>query len=288
VSKTAFVGTCLLSAAVFASGGYLIGKSHQPAERTPTPSIPASPTPGPVSPSPAPVENTPPAVTPAVPPAVPKEALTPQQALREFLDAPDWKTRSARVLTPEEVRPKMEKYAAEHGDGPIPVTAIELLQAVGLHHIYKVSTTALPEGFWVGVTQTDEGPMIDWETFIGFHDDHFKKLLDGPVNARGQFDVLVKPEPDSPDQPHFGRYRLRVPMPGRETVAWIRKDSMGLARLRALFEGSSGIDKPTIDQAVAEEGIPMVLTLVKRQTNDGRGYIEIEDFIAVSWDPVDP
>ncbi len=74
-------------------------------------------------------------------------------------------------------------------------------------------------------------------------------------------------------------------MPGRESVAWIRKDSVALARLRAIFDGSGGFDKATVDKLLAETGVPLVLALVKRDTNDGRSFIEIEDFTAVGWGP---
>jgi hypothetical protein len=73
-------------------------------------------------------------------------------------------------------------------------------------------------------------------------------------------------------------------MPGREAVAWIPKESVALARLRAIFDGSGGIDKATVDQ-LAETGVPLVLALEKKKSNDGREFIEIKDFVAVFWGP---
>jgi hypothetical protein len=141
----------------------------------------------------------------------------------------------------------------------------------------------------VAVSSTDEGPMIDWESFIGFHDDHFRKFLEGPVGKSGIFDLLVKPEPEEPGDAAalFVRYRLSVPMPNRETIAWIPRKSVPLARLKAIFDGSGGFDKATIDR-LAGTGVPLVLALEKRPTNDGREFIEIKDFVAIGWGPAAP
>jgi hypothetical protein len=76
-------------------------------------------------------------------------------------------------------------------------------------------------------------------------------------------------------------------MPGRETVAWIPKESVALARLRAIFDGSGGFDKATVDR-LAETGVPLVLALEKKTTNDGRDFIEIKDFVAIGWGPAGP
>jgi hypothetical protein len=76
-------------------------------------------------------------------------------------------------------------------------------------------------------------------------------------------------------------------MPGRETVAWIPKETVALARLRAIFDGSGGFDKATVER-LAETGIPLVLALEKKLTNDGRDFIEIKDVVAIGWGPPAP
>ena len=60
-----------------------------------------------------------------------------------------------------------------------------------------------------------------------------------------------------------------------------------MARLRGIFDGSGGFDQETLDR-LAETGVPLVLALVKRNTNDGRSFVEIEDFVAVGWGPAAP
>ncbi len=283
----------LLSSAVFAAVGFQLGKRQRPPEIVNAPAVAAIP--GTPNPEPPPVvPTTPPEPEPAPVPVEPTPPpdparLTAEATLRAFLEAPDWKTRGDRVLDPAVILPALEKYAAQAGDGPFATTSVGFLEKTGDTHLFKVCTPAIPEGFPVAVTETTEGPMIDWESFIGFHDDHFRKFLEGPSGKSGIFDLLAKPEPDAADTAaaHFVRYRLRVPMPGRETVAWIPKESVALARLRAIFDGSGGFDRATVDR-LAETGVPLVLALEKKTTNDGRDFIEIKDFVAIGWGPAGP
>ena len=126
--------------------------------------------------------------------------------------------------------------------------------------------------------------MIDWKSFIGFHDDHFKEFIEGPTGRSGILDLLIKPDPDETEAGNFIRYVLSVPMPDRETTAYIRKDSVASARLLALFAGGAGFDEGVIEK-LKETGVPVVLAVAKRQTGDGRSYFEIEDLVAVGWEP---
>lgn len=286
----------LLFSAIFAAVGFHLGKSQRPAEITAPPVPPVAAIPEVPKPEPPVVPETPPAPeTPPVPvpdvPATPPDPARPtaEATLRAFLEAPDWKTRGQRVLDPDVILPALEKYAAQAGDGPFATTSVRFLERTGDKHLFSVSTPSIPEGFPVAVIETTEGPMIDWESFIGFHDDQFHHFVKGPSGRSGIFDLLVKPEPEAADEAaaHFVRYRLSVPMPGRETVAWIPKESVALARLRAVFDGSGGFDKATVDR-LAETGIPLVLALEKKKSNDGREYIEIKDFVAIGWAPAAP
>ena len=283
----------LLFSAVFAAGGFQLGKRHRPPEIVAAPAgvaIPDTPKPEPPPTVPATPPDPEPVPLPVEPVPPPDPARpTAEATLRAFLEAPDWKTRGERVLDPADILPALEEYAAQAGDGPFATTSVRFLEKTGDTHLFKVCTPAIPEGFPVAVTDTTEGPMIDWESFIGFHDDHFRKFLEGPSAKSGIFDLLVKPELDATDAPaaHFVRYRLTVPMPGRESVAWIPKESVALARLRAIFDGSGGFDKTTVER-LAETGVPLVLALEKKTTNDGRDFIEIKDFVAIGWGPAGP
>lgn len=297
-SKTGPVLALGTLALALAAVGYYFGKDHLP----PTyrlsslglqPDQPPAVKPAP-APAPAPdiAHETAPAPTPdetgqGLPPPAPEasEANDAQAALDAFLGAPDWQARSTFVLSPDEIRPAMEKHAKENGDGPIPASAIQLLEATPPVFVFKVCTKAMPDGFPVPVMLTDEGPKVDWEAFVAFNDDHFRKLLVGPPDQSGILNLLVKPETGAEPSPHWTRYRLSVPMPDREATAWVRKDSVALAQLKSIFDGENGLNKETVDKLVAETGIPLRLAITKRRTNDGREFIEVTDMVAIGWAP---
>jgi hypothetical protein len=277
---------------LFTGIGYHLGKNQaaRPAGRASSPEpVPQAPAAAPAAPTSTPA-NPPPPPKADPPPANPMPEVLDQPdaeaALRSFLEAPDWQSRGRHVLSPDEVLPAMEKHAAEHGDGPIATTSVKLLEVAGITHIFKVCTPAIPEGFPVAVTGTDEGPMIDWDSFIGFHEDHLRKFLEGPSPASGSFDLLVKPEAvtEQDEASLFLRYRLMVPMPGREVVAWVRKSSDAHAKLLAIFDGSGGFDQETIKR-LSDTGVPLTLTLAKRATHDGKAFVEIEELRSVGWGP---
>ena len=154
-------------------------------------------------------------------------------------------------------------------------------------HIYEVRTPAIPEGFPVAVVNTGEGAKVNWENFINFHDDLFRKFTEGPPGTSGVFHVYVKPETPAPGdaESHFVRFRLSVPMPGREHTAFIRKDSVSLAVLKSNFEGSGEWNKEQADLMLKGTGGPATLKLSKRKTNDERSYIEIDELVGIGWKP---
>jgi hypothetical protein len=269
-----------MPALALAALGYHFGLSHRPRViNASTLAPPALPQPAPRVDAPAPLPA--PNATPPAPAATPESDA--EAALLAFLGAPDWLARSAFVLSPDEIRPLMEKHAKERGDGPIPASSIQLLEVAPPIRIFKVCTPVQPDGFPVPVTLTDEGPKIDWEAFIGFHDDHFKKLLEGPVDQTTVVDLLVKPETGEEPSPYYTRYRLSVPMPGREATSWVPNNSVASARIRSVFDGAGGFDKATVDRLVEETGVPLRLALTKRRTNDGREFLEVSDLVAVGW-----
>ncbi|QJE98382.1 hypothetical protein [Luteolibacter luteus] len=185
------------------------------------------------------------------------------------------------------MRSSIEKRATELGDGPFPVTSITLLETAGSSHIYKVCTAAIPEGFPVSVMETSDGAKVNWESFVNFHDDLFRKFAAGPIDTPGIFHVFVKPDPPAAGEAesNFSRFKLSVPMPGREQLAWIRKDSVALAKMRGIFEGSGQFDKELVDKLLSESGVAFSLKLVKRQPNERQQFIEIVDFVAIGWLP---
>ena len=290
--KSSWVGPVLLStlgsAIVFSAAGYWLGNSrHSPAVEPlnfPSPAKGPEIPPTPVAPDPVP-EPAPEPVPPTPPPAATPEKITADVALKSFLDAPDWKTRAQFVVLPDEVRDEMEKHAKEAGDGPIKTTAVAPTKPAPGAQIYMLSTAEIPEGFPVAVMDTEQGPKVNWSSFVGFHDDYFRKFYEGPAGVSSTFDLLIKPEAVAPGDEGalFAWYLVQPPMPNRQQRVCISKNSVSFAKLKSLFEGNAGLDKTRVDQMVAETGIPVMLSLAKKETNDKRTYLEIEELVAISW-----
>jgi hypothetical protein len=290
------VAAWIATASAFSAGGFYIGMTQRDQVPETTATVPVAPasaastSPQTPTPDPAPPVSTKddlsnPAPAPAPPPPEPAK-LDADSTLKAFLEAPDWQARANHVLVPDQVRELMKNHAAQSGDGPIAVTAITLDDLQDANYLYKVRTAEMPDGFPVALVATERGPKVDWEAFVGFHDDHFRKFAEGPAGRSGIFQLLVKPDPaENEAGSHFQRFRLTVPMPDREQLAWMKKDSVALAKLRAVFEGGPSLDKATVEEMVAHQGVPLVLALEKRETNDGKSFIEITDYVAFGWGP---
>ncbi len=276
----------LVTVAALAAGGfYWATGGNRPEPPKPALAPPARETATAVPPA-EPAAPTPSNVPNGVPPGTAVLASEAEATLRAFLEAPDCQARARFVIAPEDALPAMEAHAASHGNGPITTTTLGHLENAGPATIFKLGTPALPEGFPVAVVDTDEGPKVDWESFVSFHDDQFWKFVQGPAGSSGIFYVLAHPEPAAAAATtmQLARYRLSVPMPGRSLSVWIRKGSVGFARLRSVFAGSDGFEENEINR-LAETGVPVVLSLAKRQAADGRTFVEIEDLVAVGWGP---
>jgi hypothetical protein len=233
---------------------------------------------------------------PLIPPDEPAETTTypvassPQEAaLRAFLSAPGWTQRIAHVLQPERVRDAMAEHAARHGDGPVEVTAVDLLESAGATHVFIVRTPRTPEGFPVAVLTTPNGAFqVDWECFIEFHDDAFREFADAGSANRGTFHLLVNPAPPSTATQGIAKYRLNPPMPGRERMAFAEEGSTVHSRLQEAFDVHHENRSQTEREILAATGLPLVVTIAKRPDAAGSSKLWIEQVIAIGWTPGSP
>jgi hypothetical protein len=210
-----------------------------------------------------------------------KASAMAETALKAFLDAPDWTTRSAYVLLPEKMRAAMQAYSQESNDGPTPYESISVensytdKESGSTLFIFKVTTKQHPQGFPVAVAETKSGWQIDWESFIEFRDDLFKTFVEGPAGKTGRFHLIVSTPPQAratnTENEHFSSFLLDPPLPGRQRMAYVKKTSEIHGRLKQMTEG--GIFTP-------------VLEVAKRTTPDGKSYLEITRIIAEDWLPV--
>lgn len=287
----------LLSSVVSLVVGYLMGlRSEWIIARTPFPEFPSIPPAevGPVRTSPPPVLVAPakslkpdpvPAVAADIDGNIDKEpakaSAGAETALRAFLEAPDWSSRSAYVLSPKRVRPLMKSYAREHPDGSTPAENISVESSYtdplsgNTLFIFKVVTDRAPAGFPVAVAESDDGWLVDWESFVEFRDDRFRLFAEGPADQTARFHLLVrKPTPEQAEgteNEHFTTLMVEPPLPDRQRLVYVRKGTDTYQRLAAAISG---------DMITAP-----VLELAKKTTPDGKSYLEITRIVASDWIP---
>jgi hypothetical protein len=297
----------ILSAVAGFVAGYFLGGARQPtapagtAQPPATPAVPqekqpdatpvlppdppAEPLPEKVAPAPAEPpasEIEPPAPDAAATPAEPLRLLAaPEAALKAFLSAPDWQARAKLVLDAERVAAKMELYHSEAPDGP---TAALSLSADAAHDedvqgprlvTYRVATEAAPAGFPVAVVETPAGWKVDWESFIEFRDDHFRRFAAGEGSAEGAFHLMVRNthyfgEP-FPGSDKLTAFRVDPPLPDREQYAFV----------------PTGSELHKTLAAATEWGRPCtpVLELVRKEHAPGKTHLEITRIAAPNWRP---
>ncbi len=304
--KTILVLSCLLSFSVALAMGYALGvRSNQYFTRVPPPAPLAAPagkidTPPP-KPEPTPIfvkpiiqeppkqetptpelpkaqEKQPP---PEKPPEPVKVSAAAEASLRAFLEAPDWATRNAHVLFPEAIRSAMENYSREAPDGPTPFKSIAVKQSQtdektgNTLFIFMVETNTLPVSIPVAVAETQKGWLVDWQAFIEFRDDLFKKFADGPAGKIERFHLIVTtPPPDraaKTENEQFASFLLNPPIPGRQQLAFVKKNTEAYRTCLAAT-ASGGIFTP-------------VLEVTKLNTPDKQPYLEILKVSAGDWLP---
>lgn len=277
---------CIVCSLFSLSAGFFLGLQYRPTE-LPPPVLIKKPTH-----TPAPPVTPPPAIDPALKkaaqdPAVPKPPQNKtslenaQTTLRAFLEAPDWAARSAYILSPETIRPKMEAYAKSNPDGPTPFKSFSVehsqvdADSGTTLFIFKVDSPSAPGGIPVAVLETPKGWLVDWESFVEFRDDLFKQFSEGPSDHVGEFHLIVTaPDENSGgvlENDTFASFVVAPPLPGRQKTAFIKKANPAYQRL---VEGTKG-----------GRLFAPVLKITKSATRDGRSYLEILSIEANDWRP---
>ena len=261
------------------SGNYPAGRPVIPHSTAPTPVLPPQRT----------VDAAQPAAVPSLPPATlssPRPQVAPpakgvdaaRKVLDAFLAADSVAERLKHVQTPDFVAPKMELYYNKHPlklvvtgtkhdvSSPVP-------QSNRQFHIFQLTTPQHSSGFPVSVEETKHGCLVDWTSFVQFHD-----------NLLGKFIRIYQPQPDTfhailerahyfrSDVPGLGSkfcFRIKPPVPGYEGYAFINHGSP----LADLIEQKFKWDKIYFP----------VVQLQWTRTPDGARYIEIKDILQDNW-----
>ncbi|MCP4849127.1 MAG: hypothetical protein GY899_14390 [Verrucomicrobiaceae bacterium] len=265
----------------------------QPANYPPA-KPPAPPRPSPPAPTPVPTpEKTAETTAPAKVPPLPSVAVSSTQSqvappaigvnaargvLDAFLAADSVEERIKHVQTPDFVAPKMEIYYSKY---PLKLEVTDIKHEVSSpvpqsnrqFHIFQLTTPQHPSGFPASVEETQHGCLVDWTSFIQFHD-----------NLLGKFIRIYQPQPDTfhailerahyfrSDVPELGSkfcFRIKPPIPGYEGHAFINHGSP----LADLIEQKFKWDKIYFP----------VIELQWTRTPDGARYIEIKDILQDNW-----
>ena len=273
------VFSCLLTGALgFALG--VISNQHfaqtppvTPPVKTEEPlTIAEPPAPAPAPPKPM-IEKSP------EPPA--KASAAAEISLRAFLDAPDWAARSAYVLFPEKVRGAMEAYSREAPDGQTAYKSISVKHSYideqngSTLLIFYVTTETFPSGIPVAIKETPGGWQVDWQAFVEFRDHLFQKFVDGPADRTGRFHLVATLPPAEraakTENEHFSSYLIQSPVDAKPQLAFVKKSS----EIFTTFESA------TKDGAI----FTPLLEVAKRQTADGKSYLEVIKVTATDWLP---
>jgi hypothetical protein len=240
----------------------------------------------PVPPAPAAIPAEVPAAAPSAPARprkvvgkVPAEAKSALQALENFLDAADWKSRSAFVQKPDAVRPAMEKHASTEGDGPIAVEEIDFLErypskaGIPPYCMFEVSGGSLAHPVLTLVEQSaKDGVRVDWEAFTEFKDDLLLHFLEKKGSPPQKFRGLLR-------RKHY--FDKDVP-----DIAG--KDSFELAQPNARFEGhvfvprNSALGKQLANQLPWGQDMPVIAELVWK--SDAKvWWVQIDSIVSYGW-----
>ncbi len=238
-------------------------------------SVPLAIEPVPPVPEPLPEEPN------VAPPEAPKISAAAEASLRAFLDAPDWASRSAHVLSPESVKNAMEAYSHVAPDGQTPFKSIVVKDSHidpkdgSTLFLFFVMTEKFPDGLPVALKETLDGWLVDWATFVEFRDSLFEKFADGPPAKAGVFHlVITKPDANraaSTENANFASFLLQSPMSTKTQLAFVNKNSELFDTIQAATEGGR-LFSPVVEVA-------------KRKTAGGKPYLEVEKIVSNDWFP---
>lgn len=158
-------------------------------------------------------------------------------ALRNFLEAPNWKERSKHVQWSAEIQPVMEQYYRSNPDGPIRINDVgviarwepDAVPGVHRHHVFEISGGDIPASLPVMVEENEKGWQVDWLTFIEGKDQLLERFCAEYVDQPARFRVLARRkkyfQEDVPGLVVPGleskiSYEIQPPAPGFVTFAF--------------------------------------------------------------------
>jgi hypothetical protein len=223
----------------------------------------------------------PPAKSPPFAQVIPEDEDAGVTAARKILDkvlaAKNSDDLMPLILGAVRLRPQMDAYYASN-PAPLETTFIahessgQLPDSQHDHHTFLLSTTKQAIRFPVGIEETDDGPKLDWETFIELHDDMLGDFLKSPTSEAKTFHVILRrAHYFGSDIPALGAkncFRISTPIAGTEAYAFVEKDTQ-IAEDCAFFKWDL-VCFP-------------IATLEWKTPESGKPYLSIRRIVQKSW-----
>lgn len=129
-----------------------------------------------------------------------------EEALRQFLQASNWKQRALLVRDQLRVAPLMSIYYEKNNDGPVMFDSI--VEAAEISERFSEHVVVFEGGGrrQASVEHTAAGPRVDWESFVGAGEMAWSNFLEERPASPRLFRVLVSPA---------GHYENQFGDPGR-------------------------------------------------------------------------
>ncbi|MCB1237966.1 MAG: hypothetical protein KDM91_23065, partial [Verrucomicrobiae bacterium] len=163
----------------------------------------------------------------------------PRAALDGFLRAGSWEERLKYIYEGETIRSRVAKYYATHADRAftdyLPEFE-EMGEASGAgsppFFLYYVSLAGENYDVPVMILKTSDGPKVDWDTFVEFHDRQFARYVETGSAEPAVFRVALARQsywgPDRSaftDRDNYLCLKVSPPYPESQIEAFVAKDS---------------------------------------------------------------
>jgi hypothetical protein len=222
-----------------------------------------------------------PAPTDAPSPELEQPALLdePRAALTAFLKAANWRERQSHTQHGTALRSDMEKYYADHADGPIATDSVDYLTSQptpdgkGRFHLFQVAITD-GLGFPVSVESVDGKFKVDWTSFVEFKDrmlpKYFEKFSSEPATFHAVLHRSHYFGTDVPNQENKICFAVEPPITGYTNYVWVDKNDTSLISKLAERGEFGFVSYPVIS-----------IRWVKEKKGDA--YVTLSQIIADNW-----
>lgn len=205
-----------------------------------------------------------------------------RQAIQSFLQAETWEQRLPYIHNSEQLKPLIQSYYADHGDGAILDYRLDFFHnerdGDGPNIYVFFLTLPSEEGFPILLREEEKGKcQLDWELFVEFNDRKFTEYVDSQSKDPRSFRVVIQRvtywEPDRNQIPNVDSlicYKIDAPYPGVTQFAFVPKDTERGKEM-------------TADLSWENEPLAAEVEFRWDEFENGRKYLTVESIVNRSW-----